>query len=151
MRRDGHLTRIRFNGTVRHEGGQQFVNGKGFAGDDFEDVHRLEPHGFASHPVEGGVGMVMQTRARDSAYVVGGENPAMRPAIDAGGTAIYDSRGNIVSIVEAAIRIVHATEIVIVAPMITVQGDLDLQGNLTVSGDGTFAGVVTDSDGNNGA
>lgn len=135
--RDAHFTRIELDGAVKHDNGQQFVSGRGFAGDAFEDIHRIEPHGFASHPVKGGIGhLILPRGARDSAYVIGGENPAMRPEIGAGGTAIYDAHGGVISIVNKAVRVVGAT---------TIVGDVHIDGNLTCSGS------ITDADGNNGA
>lgn len=129
---DGSLTRLVLDGTVEHREGQQFVNGKGLASDLFERVHRIEPHGFASHPVEGGIGALMTARgSRDSAYVFGGENPALRPKgewLTQGGTAIYDAGGNIISIVGAKLRIVHATEIILQAPRIVLDGTVYLGG-----------------------
>lgn len=129
---DGHLTRMELDGNVDHRRGQQFVNGKGFSGDAFERVHRIEPHGFASHPVKGGIAAVLSARGnRDSAYAFGGENPALRPSGDLlteGGTAIYDHLGNIVSVVAAKMRIVHATVIHLVAPEIILEGKVKLGG-----------------------
>lgn len=123
---DSGFTRFELDGSVDHRGGQQFVNGKGFAGDAYESVHRIEPHGFASHPVAGGIGLLAGVRGnRDSAYVVGGENPGLRPKgeyLTAGGTAIYDAAGNIVSIVAAKIRIVHSAEVRIEAAKIVLKG-----------------------------
>lgn len=127
---DSYLTRIEFDGTVEHRDGQQFVAGKGFAGDRFERAHRPEPHGFASWPVKGGIGMVLGARGRrDAAYVLGGENPALRPALALGGTAIYDHAGNIVSIVQAELRIVHAAKVTISAPEIVLDGLVKLGGD----------------------
>lgn len=124
---DGHLTRFELDGTVEHREGQQFINGKGFAGDSFERVHRIEPHGFASHPVKGGIGVAMSARGnRDSAYLFGGENPSMRPTVDQGGTAIYDHTGNIVSVVQKQMRIVHSSKVHIVAPEIILEGKVRL-------------------------
>jgi len=126
---DGYLTRLEFDGTVEHKGGQQFVNGKGFAGDGFEQAHRPEPHGFASHPVKGGIGIVLGARGRrDAAYVLGGENPALRPAVDMGGTAIYDHTGNIVSVVAKELRLVHSAKVTISAPEIVLEGLVKLGG-----------------------
>ncbi|MEO3997176.1 phage baseplate assembly protein [Mesorhizobium sp. CAU 1732] len=126
---DGHLTRMLLDGTVSHRGGQQFVNGKGFAGDGFEEVHRIEPHGFASHPVKGGIAAILSARNnRDSAYAFGGENPELRPDLPSGGTAIYDHAGNIVSIVAADIRIVHSAKVHIIAPEIVLEGQVKLGG-----------------------
>ncbi|MBZ8133219.1 phage baseplate assembly protein [Afifella sp. IM 167] len=129
---DASLTRFLLDGTVTHRGGQQFVDGKGLAGDLFERVHRIEPHGFASWPVKGGIGAALQSRAsRDSAYVIGGENPQLRPSgeyLTEGGTAIYDAAGNIVSVVAKSLRIVHSAEVRIVAPKIVLDGEVYLGG-----------------------
>lgn len=126
---DANLTRMEFDGTVAHRGGQQFVNGRGFAGDRFERAHRIEPHGFASWPVQGGIGVVLGARGRrDAAYILGGEHPALRPQIAEGGTAIYDHAGNIVSVVMAELRIVHSTKVTIVAPEIVLDGNVRLGG-----------------------
>ena len=129
---DGNLTRFEFDGTVEHEGGQQFVNGQGYGGDRWKRVHRPEPHGFASHPVQGGIGFALNQRGnRESAYVLGGENPGLRPKgefLTAGGTAIYDAAGNIVSVVGARLRIVHSREIHLAAPKIVLEGDVYLGG-----------------------
>lgn len=121
---DSGLTRFELNGEVEHKDGQQFVNGKGFAGDVFERVHRPEPHGFASHPVRGGVGFLLAARNnRDSAYMLGGENPAMRPMLELGGVAIYDNHENIVSIVARSLRIVHSSTIYLKAPNIVLDAE----------------------------
>jgi phage gp45-like len=142
---DAHFTRFAFDGRVDHRDGQQFVDGKGFAGDVFRRVHRPEPHGFASHPVKGGIGALLQSRGnRDSAYIFGGENPQLRPSGDmltAGGTAIYDAAGNIVSVVAAKLRIVHSAAVHIVAPEIILEGTVKLGGpgaSRPVSAQGTI-------------
>jgi len=152
---DGHLTRMELDGKVEHRRGQQFVDGKGFAGDGFERVHRPEPHGFASHPVKGGIVTVLSARGnRDSAYALGGENPSLRPELPSGGTAIYDHVGNIVSIVEADIRIVHSKKVHIIAPEIILEGVLFLggpdasrpasaQGTIDTAGDADISNPAT--------
>lgn len=126
------VDRIELDGTVEHKGGQQFVSGRGLYGDGHTRIHRPEPHGFSSWPVKGGIGLLItQPGSRDDAVVLGGENPGLRPAGDlltAGGTAIYDADGNIVSIVGATLRIVHATEVRIVAPKIVLDGMVYLGG-----------------------
>lgn len=144
MASDAGLTRFEMDGVVAHRKGQQFVNGRGFAGDGFEEVHRPEPHGFASHPVKGGVGVLVQSHGnRDSGYVLGGENPSLRPQGDfltAGGTAIYDAAGNIVSVVSAKLRIVHSTSIHLIAPEIILEGMVKVGGpgaNRPASAQGT--------------
>lgn len=127
---DAWLTRFELGGAVHHQNGQQFVDGKGFAGDFFSQAHRPEPHGFASHPVRGGIGIVLGARGRrDAAYVLGGENPNLRPDIEMGGAAIYDHTGNIVSVVQHELRLVHATKVTISAPEIVLDGLVKLGGD----------------------
>ncbi|WP_039189940.1 phage baseplate assembly protein domain-containing protein [Aureimonas altamirensis] len=129
MASDANVTRMLLDGGVKHNGGQQFLSGKGLAGERFPRVHRLEPHGFTSHPVAGGIATILQSRnSRDSVYAMGGANPGLVPSLDQGGTAIYDHLGNIVSIVMSEMRIVHATKIVIEAPEIVLTGMVKLGG-----------------------
>lgn len=129
MGSDANVTRMLLDGRVTHVNGQQFLAGKGLAGERFPRVHRVEPHGFTSHPVAGGIATVVQARGnRDSAYALGGANPGLVPQLAAGGTAIYNHLGNIVSIVENDIRIVAAARVEIVAPEILLDGNVKLGG-----------------------
>lgn len=149
---DGNLTRFEFDGRVEHRNGQQFVGGQGFAGDLFTQVHRVEPHGFVSHPVKGGKGLLFQSRGnRDAAYVLGGENPAMRPSLDMGGSAIYDHMGNIMSVVGAKLRLAHSTLVEIECSNVILTGDFTIDGNVTVNGNINATGSITDGDGDGGA
>lgn len=125
---DDVLARIELSGKVDHRRGQQFVAGTGFAGDAYARVHRIEPHGFASYPVKGGIALAVSRCRRDTTYALGGENPGLRPELPQGGTAIYDHNGNIISIVTAAMRIVHAATVHIVAPEIVLEGTVRLGG-----------------------
>lgn len=129
MASDSSITRMLLDGGVLHKDGQQFLSGKGLAGERFPRVHRVEPHGFTSHPVAGGIATLAQARGnRDSVYAMGGANPALIPALAQGGTAIYDHLGNIVSLVMSELRIVHASKIHLVAPEIILEGLVRLGG-----------------------
>jgi phage gp45-like len=129
MGSDANVTRMLLDGGVQHKEGQQFLSGKGMAGERFPRVHRLEPHGFTSHPVAGGIATILQSRtSRDSVYAMGGANPSLIPSVAQGGTAIYDHLGNVVSIVMSEMRIVHATKVVISAPEIVLEGMVKLGG-----------------------
>lgn len=124
---DAGLTRFRLDGNVKHENGQQFLAGQGFAGERMPRVHRVEPHGFTSHPVADGLAVLVQSRGnRDSAYALGGANPALIPVLPQGGTAIYDHQGNIVSLVMTELRVVHAQKITLKAPEIVLDGAVKL-------------------------
>ena len=128
MGSDANVTRMLLDGGVQHKNGQQFLSGKGLAGERFPRVHRVEPHGFTSHPVAGGIATVMQARAnRDSVYALGGADPDLVPALGLGGTAIYDHLGGIVSVVQKKVRIV-ADEFYVTAENIILEGNCKLGG-----------------------
>lgn len=129
MGSDAFVTRMLLGGQVQHVNGQQFLAGKGLAGERFPRVHRVEPHGFTSHPVAGGIATVMQARAnRDSVYAMGGANPDLVPTLGVGGTALYNQHGHIISIVEHDIRLVTSGTIHLQAATIILEGDCKLGG-----------------------
>lgn len=144
---DANFTRLVFDGRVEHRDGQQFVGGKGLAGDRFAKVHRIEPHGFASWPVEGGIGALLQARGnRDSAYVLGGEHPGRRPELEEGGVALYDSAGGILKLVASgAVLDVGSRTLTVTAGTWTINAPagVTITGNLAVDGDIVATGTVT--------
>ncbi|SMD18458.1 phage baseplate assembly protein [Rhizobium sp. RU36D] len=131
--------RFEFDGRNEERGGQQFVSGRGAYRDGHTGIHRIETFGLATSPPKGAKGLLISPNGNpDEAYVLGGEHPQHRPGnLPAGGTALYDGSGNIISLVGAKIRLV--------APLFEFVGNMTVQGNVTVSGS------VTDGDGNNGA
>lgn len=150
MYSDASFTRFRLDGTVTHRNGQQFVNGKGFAGDLFEEVHRIEPFGYASHPVKDGIGALIQSRGnRDGAYVFGGENPVLRPALDQGCAAIYDQFGGILKFVTSgAVFDLGSRTATFTAGGWTVNGPCTINGDLQVNGSINATGSIIDAGGN---
>ncbi|WLR92948.1 phage baseplate assembly protein domain-containing protein [Shinella zoogloeoides] len=139
------MRRIELDGRVVERGGQQFVSGRGAKADAWTEIHRIEPHGFASSPIKGGQGLLLPMPGNpDMAYVLGGENPGHRPAgLPAGGTALYDSHGNIISLVGSKVRFV--------APLFEFVGKVSIDGSIEMTGGITAAGSIVDGDGNNGA
>lgn len=95
------MRRIELDGRVVERGGQQFVSGRGAMADGWTEIHRIEPHGFASHPIKGGKGLLFPMPGNpDTAFVLGGESPENRPSgLPQGGTALYDAAGNIIRMV----------------------------------------------------
>lgn len=139
------MRRIEFDGRVVERGGQQFVSGRGSKSDAWTEIHRIEPHGFASHPIKGGKGLLLPMPGNpDMAYVLGGESPAHRPAgLPIGGTAIYDSTGNIISLVGSKVRLV--------APLFEFVGDITINGSIDMTGGIVAGGSIVDGDGDGGA
>lgn len=154
-----HFSRIELDGTFVEREGQQFVNGKGFAADQFAEVHRPEPHGFASVPVKGGIGTVLASRERrERAYVLGGENPSLRPRdLPAGATALYDHNGNIIKLVGDGVTFDFGTRTAnftagdwkvsgnfeVTNGTIRLAGDTTIDGNLQVNGNINATGTIT--------
>lgn len=93
--------RIDLSGEWSERGGQQFVSGRGAFGNGFSAVHRIEPHGLMTNPVKGGKGLLFFPNGDfDEAYVLGGENPGLRPSgLPQGASALYDAAGNIIKAV----------------------------------------------------
>ncbi|MBY5709707.1 phage baseplate assembly protein [Rhizobium leguminosarum] len=110
--------RIELDGENVQKGGQQFVSGRGLFSDGYTRIHRIEPHGFASMPIKGAKAFLLQPNGdADQAYVFGGEHPAHRPSdLPAGGTAIYDSSGNIISLVGTSIRVKSGGVLMVISP-----------------------------------
>ena len=121
------IKRFELDGSNVERGGQQFVSGRGLFADGYTQIHRIEPHGFASSPVKGATGLLLSSRDADQAFILGGEHASHRPGnLPGGGTAIYDSTGNIISLVGTKIRVV--------APVLELVGNLEVQGNIHASG-----------------
>jgi phage gp45-like len=90
------------------------------------NIVHVQPFGFSSNPPVGGEGLIICLGGRsDRAMFIGGEHPQYRPLnTAAGGTIVHDAFGDIISIVQQNIRIVHATDISIEAPNVTIKGAL---------------------------
>ncbi|MCJ7996697.1 phage baseplate assembly protein [Rhizobium cremeum] len=138
------MMRFDFDGRVEEKGGQQFVSGRGVFGHGYTRVYRPEPHGSASSPVKGGKGILFPMPGNpDFAVVLGGEHPGLRPVLPAGGRAIYDANGNIISLVGTKVRYV--------APLHEFVGNFTIDGSISMTGGISAGGSIVDGDGNNGA
>lgn len=91
------MIRFEYDGREEVRNGQQFVTGRGAYGDGWTNIHRIEPHGFASSPVRGAKGLLLHSPSDpEVAFVLGLESPGHRPAdLPAGATAFYDAHGNV--------------------------------------------------------
>ena len=78
--------------------------------------------GVSHNPPVGNEGWLIPMGGRGDRFVFqGGESEQRRPRdLEPGGTKIYDHNGNVVSLVMADMRFVHATKIVFVAPVIVL-------------------------------
>jgi phage baseplate assembly protein V len=144
-----------YDGRFEERDGQQFLSGRGFYGDGFTNVRRLEPHGFYSQPPTGSQGLLIYPNGNpDEAYLLGVDHRSHRPSgLPAGSAALYDASGNIIKMIGNGLVVdMHANVITITSGAWTVTAPtVTLNGNLHVSGNITCAGTITDSDGNNGA
>lgn len=131
------MRRIELDGRVVERGGQQFVSGRGTMADGWTEIHRIEPHGFASHPIKGGKALLLpMPRNPDMAFVLGGENPANRPSgLPAGSTALYDASGNIIKLMGPDVVMDFASNtITLTGGTWNIKGDLNVDGNITATG-----------------
>ena len=123
------LVRFRID-SFRSVGGQQLVTGRTQRGEGLKDIPRPEPHGFASNPPQGAVGVALALGPdRSQMVVMGVEHPDQREGITgAGHQAIYDGHGNVVSLVQSDLRIVGTNRVTIVGPKIVLDGEVHLGG-----------------------
>lgn len=131
------MRRIELDGRVVERGGQQFVSGRGTMADGWTEIHRIEPHGFASHPIKGGKALLLPMPGNpDTAFVLGGENPANRPSgLPAGATALYDASGNIIKLFGPDVIMDFGSRTVtMTGGTWNIKGDLNVDGNITATG-----------------
>lgn len=115
---------------VDDSGPQQFVHGTGLAGHDIGKMVRAHPHGFSSNPPSGAEGHALVLGGgADRMFALGLEHPKYRPVnTPIGGTIIYDSAGQAVSLVLTSIRVVSPAKITLQAPTIELIGNVTLGG-----------------------
>ena len=135
-------------------GSQQLLDLSALKGDRPRKVPRVMNFGFSSSPPEGADFLLLALGGGSSrAMAIGGEHQQYRPkGIPAGSTILYDAYGSAISLVEANIRIVHATEIRMEAPAIVLVGtirmnNVDGEGGVTLTPNGDI--VVSPAAGQN--
>lgn len=138
-----HLTRFEIDAS-RFDGGQLLVNGRGLAGETFEDLLFIQPHGAASRPPKGaiGVAMVMPGR-RTQALVMGVEASGHRPDLPDGASALYDAHGNMIKLFAGGVTMDFGSRTVTLTG-----GTWNLVGDLNVTGNITATGSIIDAGGN---
>lgn len=148
-------SRIELDGTISERDGQQFVNGRGFYGDGYTRIHRIEPHGFMSNPPAGAKGLLLSPNGDpDHAFVVGGEHPDHRPkGLPVGASALYDAAGNIIKLLgsDGAVFDFASRTVTLTAGGWTINGPVTINGDVTINGNVHASGSITDGDGDGGA
>ncbi|WP_316234962.1 MULTISPECIES: phage baseplate assembly protein [unclassified Bradyrhizobium] len=87
----------------------------GLKTETFEDVYRLQPHGFSSHPPSGSEGVFLSLGGRsDRLLALGFEHKDKRVRnLPEGGAVLYDADGNVVRIVADDLQITHKKKVVL--------------------------------------
>jgi phage baseplate assembly protein V len=126
-------------------GTQQLLALSGLSSDALKKIVHIQPFGFSSNPPVGGEGLILCPGGRsDRAMFFGGEHPAHRPQnTPSGGTIVYDAFGDIISIVQQNIRIVHATQVSIEAPAVIIKGALTVTQTFNVQNSGGVSAPAT--------
>ena len=146
--------RIELDGTIVERNGQQFMSGRSVYNDAYTRIHRIEPHGFMSNPIKGAKALLLSPNGDpDQAYLFGGEHPSHRPSgLPGGATAIYDSSGNIIKLVNSEVIFDFQTRTAtFTAGQWNINGGVTINGNVTVNGNLNATGSIIDGDGDGGA
>ena len=101
--------------TVDDSGPQQFVAVTGLTGQTIGQAVRSQHFGLTSVPPAGAEGLMLALGGgHDRHHALGLEHPKYRPInTPSGGTVLYDAYGDAVSIVQANLKIVHGSQIVL--------------------------------------
>lgn len=96
---------------VDDSGSQQLVHMRGLKGEEFTKVHRLQPHGLTAVPPKDAEAFLLALGGRsDRVVMLGGEHKDRRPTgLPPGATALYGADGELVSLVQRAVRVVGET------------------------------------------
>lgn len=118
----GQLRRVILT-DVNDQGAQQYASLSGVYGEQMAEVTRLQHFGFNAVPPKGSEGLLLALGGRsDKAFVLGLEHPQYRPkAKNPGESYVYDAYGNIISVVQQNIRIVHSADVQIVVGSMVVR------------------------------
>lgn len=123
----------------RYQGGQLLVTGRSLAGERLEDMLFVQPHGAASRPPKGAIGIAQPMPGRRAQMLVMGiEHGEKRPDLPDGAAALYDADGNIVLLTAGGVTMNFASRTVTmtagtwnIAGNVTIDGTLHVTGNIT--------------------
>lgn len=98
---------------VDDTGSQQRIDLKGLKNEEPKEIFRPQAHGFTSNPPKDseGIAFALGGRSDRTVYFDGGHKEYRPKDTPSGGTVLYNHKGDIVSIVENDLRIVHAKKI----------------------------------------
>lgn len=136
MYRDSNaLTRARL---LAFDDSSEFQKAKfrGFAGETFTDVHRIQMHGFSSHPPSDSVGLMLRLGESDRLLSLGFDTQNRPRNLPAGAVALYDQHGNVLKMVNTGIELsAPDVPLVIKAKTLRFEGDY---GVIEANSDGIF-------------
>ena len=100
-------------GDLDDSGVQQLASATGFLGHIIGQAVRRQGFGLSSVPPAGAEFLFLASGGRsDRGHLLGGEHPDYRIAnTPLGGTVLYNHTGDVVSVVQKNIRIVHASDV----------------------------------------
>lgn len=105
-------------------GDYQTADFRGYAGETFTKVHRVQAHGFSSHPPADAVGVMLRLGESDRALALGFETAGRPKALASGGTAIYDQHGNVLKMINSSVELsAPDVPMTIKAKTLTIEGD----------------------------
>lgn len=102
----------------------QTSNIRGYAGETFTKVHRIQSHGFSSHPPADAVGLMLRMGESDRALALGFETAGRPRSLPTGGTALYDQHGNVLKMINTGVELsAPDVPLVIKAKTLRFEGD----------------------------
>lgn len=127
--------------SAREEGGQQLVDARGLAGEQFKRLLRIEPHGFASVPLAGAQGIGVSFGGRRDQTVLLGIEGARPAGLGAGDVALYHPDGRILKYADGATSWALGDTPL----MLTTSGTVTVEAAVVRLGPGPYHRVVTEA------
>ena len=129
---------------ARFDKGQLLVSGRSLAGEALNDVLFVQPHGAASFPPKGaiGIGLPMPGR-RGQMLILGVEAPEHRPDLPQGAAALYDASGNMIRLTASGVTLdFQSRTVTLTGGQWNFAGDVSVSGNVTATGNVTIEGSL---------
>lgn len=119
---------------VIDSGKRQLLQVELLKGELRDGLERMQNYGMTSHPLGGDVAVAFLGGNREQGIALIVDDRRYRLSLQPGEVALYDDLGNTVQLLRDRVKINAVQKLEIVAPTVTITGDLAVTGNLTNNG-----------------
>ena len=119
---------------VSDTGKRQMLQVELLKGELRDGLERMQNYGMTSHPLGGDVAVAFLGGNREQGIALIVDDRRYRLSLQPGEVALYDDLGNTVQLLRDRVKINAVQKLEIVAPTVTIAGDVTITGTLTNNG-----------------